>query len=94
MRSQYWTTENISASTKILGWPPQPPNLQPAPVTPPLQSHEDVPVSPPQYQVEVPQELKLMELDIPDDIPDFLNVPKEVMFDFDAWAQDVLSYQF
>ena len=35
-----------------------------------------------------------MELDILDDIPDLLDVPKEVMSEFDTWAQDVLSYQF
>ena len=27
-------------------------------------------------------------------IPDLLDVPQELMSDFDAWAQDVLSYQF
>ena len=71
-----------------------PPYPQPAPVTPPVQPHQGVPASPPQHQVEVPQELVLMELDILDDIPDLLAMPKEVMSDFDAWAQDVLSYQF
>ena len=35
-----------------------------------------------------------MELDIQEDIPDLLDVPEEVISDFDVWAQDVLSYQF
>ena len=34
-----------------------------------------------------------MELNIPKDIPDLLDVPEEVMSDFDIWAQDLLSYQ-
>ena len=55
---------------------------------------KESPASPPQHQVEVHQELELMESDILDDILDLLDVAKEVMFDFDAWAQDVLSYQF
>ena len=66
-----------------------PPHPQPVPVR-----HQGVPASPPQHQVEVPQKLEIMELDILDDILDLLDMPKEVMFDFDAWAQDVLSYQF
>ena len=44
--------------------------------------------------MEVHQESEQMGLDIPDDIPDLLDVPEVVMFDFDAWAQDVPSYQF
>ena len=53
-----------------------------------------VPAAPPQHQLEVHQEAEQMELDIPDNIPDLLNVLEEVMFDFDAWAKDVLIYQF
>ena len=75
---------------KFLGQTPHPHPL-PALATPPQQSHQGVPVSSPQQQVEVPQELELVELDIPDNIPDFLYVPKEIMSDFDAWVQDVLS---
>ena len=63
-------------------------------MSPPSQPHQEVQASSPQHQVEVPQELKLMELNILDDIPDFLDVPDEVMFYFDAWAKNVLSYQF
>ena len=33
-----------------------------------------------------------MELDIPEDIPDLIDVPEDVMSDFDAWAHDMLSY--
>ena len=72
---------------------PATPPLQPAPETPPPQPHHGVPASPPQHQVEVPQELELIELDIPDDILDVLDVPKEVMLDFDTWAQDLPSHQ-
>ena len=35
-----------------------------------------------------------MELDVPDDIPDLLDMPEDTVLDFEAWAQDVLSYQF
>ena len=45
-------------------------------------------------QVEVFQEFEVLELDIPEDKTDLLDVPQEVMPDFDAWGQDVLSYQF
>ena len=59
-----------------------------------LQPHQGAPASSHQHQLQVPQELELKEFDILDDIPDLLDVVKEVMFDFDAWARDVLSYQF
>ena len=42
----------------------------------------------------MPQDYKMMELDILEDTLDLLDVPEEVMSDFDTWAQDVLSYQF
>ena len=64
-------------------WPLPQPN-QGLPDTPPQQSN----------QVEVPPELELMELDVPDDIPDLIDVPKDIVLDFEAWAHDVLSYQF
>ena len=44
--------------------------------------------------MEVSPEFELMELDIPKDTPDLLDVPQEVMSDLDAWAQYVLRYQF
>ena len=43
--------------------------------------------------MDVHKESVLMELDILDNILDLLDVPEEVMFDFDARAQNVLSYQ-
>ena len=45
-------------------------------------------------QVKVPPEFELMELDITEVIPDLLDIPEEMMSDFDAWDQDVLGYQF
>ena len=33
-----------------------------------------------------------MELDILEDIPDILDVPEEVISDFEAWVQSVLDY--
>ena len=65
-------------------------------MTPPPQPNQWVPATLPQQpdQGEVPLEFELMELDIPEDMPDLLDVPEEVIYDFDAWAQDVLSYQF
>ena len=85
---EYFCTLKIPRPTTPL------PHPQPAPVTLPPQPHQGVPASPPQHQVDVPLELELMELDIPDDILDLLDMPKEVMSDFDAWAKDVVSYQF
>ena len=35
-----------------------------------------------------------MEWDILDYMLDLLDMPKDVMHDFDAWAQDVLNYLF
>ena len=35
-----------------------------------------------------------MDLDIPEDIPDLLDVSEDVMIDFNAWPQDVLSYKY
>ena len=42
----------------------------------------------------MPPDYELMEPDIPEDIPDLLDAPEEVMSEFDAWAQDVLNYQW
>ena len=81
---------------KFLGWPTK--TLPPKACTsdPSLQPDQGIPTMPPEehYQVEVSPEFELMELDIPEDIPDLLDVPHEVMSDFDACAHDVLSYQF
>ena len=72
------------------------PPLQAILATPSLQPDQWIPVTPLQQpnQVEVPWELELMELDIPDDIPDLIDIPKDIVSDFEAWAYDVLSYQF
>ena len=48
------------------------------------------PIPPQPDQVEIP--LDLMELDIPGDMPDLIDVPEEVISDFDARAQNVLDY--
>ena len=68
---------------------------QPIPLTPPLQPDHGFPAMPLQQpdQVEMSPEIELMEQDIPEDIPDLLDVLKEVMSDFDAWAHNILSYQ-
>ena len=42
----------------------------------------------------MPPDYELMECDIPEGIPQLLDVSEEVMSNFDAWAQHVLSYQF
>ena len=80
---------------KFLGWPPQPqahnPYQQPHTCSPPKES-QPFPQQP--EQVEVPPEFEVMELNIPEGILDLLDEPQEVMSDFDAWAQDVLNYQF
>ena len=44
--------------------------------------------------MEGPQELELMELDVPDDISDLIDMPEDIVSDFEAWAHDVLSYEF
>ena len=50
--------------------------------------------SPQPDQVEVPQELEQMDIDIPENLPDIINVPKELLSDFDSWAHSVLEYQW
>ena len=58
------------------------PSLQPdhgVPATLPLQPD----------QVEVPLEFELMDLDI----PDLIDIPEDVVSDFNAWTQDMLDYQ-
>ena len=55
-------------------------------MSPPPQPDQEVPATLLQQpdQVKVPLEFELMELDIPEDIADLLDVPQEVMSDFDA----------
>ena len=45
-------------------------------------------------QVVMPPEPQLMGIDIPEDIPDLIDVPEEILLDFDAWAHSVLDYQY
>ena len=70
--------------------PPNQPSPQPIPATPPLQSNQEVPVTSPLQpdQVEIPPDYELMDLDILEDIPDLLDVPEDVMSDFDIWGQE------
>ena len=71
-------------------------HLQPVPATPSLKPDKGLPDTPPQQlkQVEVPPELELMELDVQDNIADWIDVPKDIVSDFEAWAHNVQSYQF
>ena len=96
MRSWYQTAGSIFAFIKILRPATPSPHPQPVQATQPLKPDQGVPATLPQQpeQVEVPLEFELMELHIPEDIPDLLDIPEEVMSNFDAWAQDVLSYQY
>ena len=45
-------------------------------------------------QVEMPPEPEHMNLDIPEDIPDLINIPEEILLDFESWAHSVLKYQW
>ena len=56
-----------------------PPHTQPIPVTSPPHPNQGLPDTPSQYpnQVEVALELELIDLNVPDDIPDLIDVPKD-----------------
>ena len=62
--------------------------------TPYPQANQGVPATPPPQpnQIEIPLDHEPMELYIPEDIPDLIDVPEEVISDFDAWVQNVLVY--
>ena len=81
-----------------LAIPPNWPPLQPIPPTPSPQLSQELPVTlhPQPNQVQMPQHYELMdlELDIPKDILDLLDVPQDVMSNFNTWVQDVLTYQW
>ena len=70
--------------------------LWPIPETTPPWLNQELPVTPlPQPdQVEMSLDYEVMDLDIPEDLPDLIDVPEDVMSDFDAWVQDVLGYQY
>ena len=59
-------------------------HLIPRPATPPPQPN----------QVEMSPELENMEMNILEDIQDLINIPEEILLDFDAWAHSVLEYQW
>ena len=56
--------------------------------TPTQWPNQGVPATPPLLpdQIEMLPDHDLMDLDIPGDIPDLLDVPEGVISDFDAWA--------
>ena len=35
-----------------------------------------------------------MDIQIPEDLPDLIYVPEELLSDFDCWAHSVLDYQW
>ena len=59
--------------------PPEP--EQPATPTPQPEEVEMLPVP------------ENMDIDIPEAIPDLINVPEDLLSDFDVWVQNVLEYQ-
>ena len=69
----------------------------PWPATPPPQPNQvEMLVFPPPQpgQVEIPPEHELMELGIPEDMPDLINFQEEVLWDFDAWTHSVLPHEW
>ena len=73
------------------------PNQVDMPATPPLQPNQvQIPLTPSQKpgQVEMSSEHEFMELDIPKDMPDLIDVPGEVLSDFDAWAHSMCGNLF
>ena len=44
-------------------------------------------------EVKMPPKPEQMDIDIPEDLPHLINVPKELLSDFDSWACSVLDYQ-
>ena len=66
------------------------PNQVDMPATPPLQPNQvDMLITPSPQPGQVDE---LMELDIPEDIPDLIDVPEEVLSDFEAWTHSMLDY--
>ena len=59
-------------------------------------SHTPRPASPPPkpIQEEVPPKPEQMDIEILDDLPDIIDVPKELLSDFNSWAHSVLEYQW
>ena len=42
----------------------------------------------------MPQEPEQMDVDILEDLLDLIDVPEELLSDFDSWAHSVLEYQW
>ena len=57
------------------------PNHTPRPAIPPPKS----------IQEEVSPELEQMDIKVMDDLPNVINIPKELLPDFDSWAHSVLE---
>ena len=77
--------------------PPQQPNQVVMPANPPSQPNQVVmPANPPSQpnHMEMPPDHEHMELDIPEDLQDLIDILEEVLLDFDAWAYSVLDYQW
>ena len=52
-------------------------------------------IPPPQpKQMEMPPEPEHMDIDIPVEIPDLIDVPEELLSDFDSWTHSILEYQW
>ena len=77
---------------RFIGWPPHPHIHSLYQWPHPHSPNKDFQTHHPQQpnQVEVPPESEFMELDIPDDIPDLIDVPEDTVLDFEAWAHNVL----
>ena len=90
-----WAYMCIHEVPRLATSPKQPPP-QPIPATLLSQLDQELPVTPPPQpdQVEMLPDYELMDLDITEYILVLLNVPQNVMSDFNAWAQDVFSYQW
>ena len=45
-------------------------------------------------QMEMPPEPEHVDIDIPVEIPDLIDVPEELLSDFDSWTHSILEYQW
>ena len=59
-------------------------HLIPRPATPPPQPN----------QVEIPPVPENMDIDILEGIPDLIDIPEEILQDFDVWKYSFLEYQW
>ena len=84
-RSLCQIVRNTYVSTK---YPDQKPHPEPNQVAIPATS------LPQPDQVQMPPEPELMEVDIPEDTPNLIDVPEEILSGFDTWSHSVLDYQW